>query len=154
MPVILIPLKDAPSSVSHYYRACSHANAGQYPKAISLLREMYKIPLYRIVAAKKINEIFRAAGKHDQLIRNLPLPLEWTSTDGNIPVYLYDPYGKIMREAANEQGVVTVNFDLLTARKRRIYLDYIHLNEYGHRLLAEELFNILKNSKELNFPQS
>jgi lysophospholipase L1-like esterase len=152
IPVVLVPLLDPPSYVSGYYRASALAKSGNYEDAVPILRELYQIPFYRIIAARKMNEFLDTVGRHDKKTKKIPIPLKWMSTDGNIPVYLCDPYVEIMRDAAREEAVITVYLDPLAEEAGEIYLDYIHLNERGHRLLAEKLFAVITASKELNFP--
>jgi lysophospholipase L1-like esterase len=143
IPLILVPLRDPPSYVNDYYVASSLADAGRFEEAVSLLRELYKLPFYRIIVARKMNEFLEKAGQGDRMIRSIPIPLEWMSTDGNIPIYLSDSYARIMQDAARQRHVITINFDPLPGGEDSIYLDYIHLNEKGHRLLAEKLYSTL-----------
>ena len=114
--------------------------------------ETFKIPFYRIIVAKKINEFFDRAGMEDRKIKSIPIPLKWMSTDGNIPVYLSDPYVRIMEDMGEREGVTTADFDPRSMRGEHIYLDYIHLNELGHRLLADELYRIITESSAFNVP--
>jgi len=143
IPLVLIPLRDPPSYVGDYYRACSIAESGGWAESVEILQEMYKIPFYRIIVARKINEILERAGRPGQKIRSIPIPLEWMSTDGNIPVYLCDPYVDAMKEAAATDGVFYLEFDPISEGGGEIYLDYIHLNRRGHRLLAGKLYELL-----------
>lgn len=153
IPLILVPLRDPLSYVNDYFVACSLADVGQYEKAASLLRKMYSIPFYRIIVAKKINDILERSGQEDKRIRSIPIPLKWMSTDGNIPVHLSDPYVKIMSDASRQPDVFTIDFDPSPPGFDQIYIDYIHLNEDGHRLLAEKLFDTLIESIEIDIPR-
>jgi hypothetical protein len=152
MPVILIPLGDPPSYVDDFYKACSLAEAGNLKETYNLFMKMEQLPFYRIIVAKKANEILVAHGRHHKVIKTIPVQVEWMSTDGNIPVHLSDPYVEIMEDAAREPDVFIVGIDPVTVRQKQLYVDYIHLNEEGHRLLAEKLFKELKKSEELRVP--
>ena len=151
IPVALIPLRDPPSFVDSFYRADEfHAN-GTDEDALRILFKMMKTDFYPIIAARRINAIWETRGHPDQKLRQIPLPLGWMDTDGNVPIYLSDPYTEIMDRAATRDGVSLVDFEPRSYREVELYLDYIHLNELGHRLLAEKLADTLAESTELRF---
>lgn len=152
IPVIFISLADPPSYADEFRRVCSLVDAGNLKEAYAVFTRMEKLPFYRIVVTKKVNEILEAHGRHHKITKTIPVQVEWLGTDGNVPVYLSDPYVAIMEEAARERGVLVVGLDSLTIRREQLYVDYIHLNEKGHRLLAEELFLELKTSEEVHIP--
>lgn len=152
IPVILIPLRDPPSLVNDFYRACALAEAGKFKESYNVFKNMEMLPFYRIIVARKLNEILEALGRREKKIKTFPVQIEWMSTDGNIPVYLSDPYVEIMEEAAEGEGVFIAGIDSVTLQREDLYIDYIHLNEEGHRLLAEKLFKMLKETEELDVP--
>lgn len=152
IPVILIPLADPPSYIDDFHRACALAEAGDLKETYNLFMTMEQLPFYRIIVVKKANEILAAHGRHHKVVKTIPVEIEWMSTDGNIPVHLSDPYIEIMDDAAREPDVFVIGLDSMTVRQKQLYVDYIHLNEEGHRLLAEKLFMELKKSEELRVP--
>lgn len=152
IPVILIPLEDPPSYVDDFHRACTLADTGNLKETYNLFMRMEQLPFYRIIVAKKANEILIAHGRYHKVIKSIPVEIEWMSTDGNIPVYLSDPYIEVMEDAAGAPDVFIVGLDSVTVRQKQLYVDYIHLNEEGHRLLAEKLFAEFKTSDTLRMP--
>ncbi|UCD19944.1 MAG: SGNH/GDSL hydrolase family protein [candidate division WOR-3 bacterium] len=149
IPVILIPLRDSPAHVADLYRASTLADAGKVKESYNLFKNMESLPLYRIIVARKANEILKAHGRDERMIETVPVQIEWMGTDGNIPVYLSDPYVEIMYEMAGKRNVFIVEIDTLTLQKKQLYVDYIHLNEEGHRILAEELYKELLENQNL-----
>jgi lysophospholipase L1-like esterase len=152
IPVILIPLRDPPSLADDITRASSLADAGNLKESYYLFKNVKLPHFYTIIVAKKANEILRAHGRDEKLIKTVPVQVAWMGTDGNIPVYPADPYVEIMEEAARERNVSIVGLDSLVMRQKELYLDYIHLNEEGHRLLAEKLFEEMRVNNTLRVP--
>lgn len=151
LPVILVPLQHRPGDRYFFHAADELARDGKYEEAISMLRELdQREAVYGIVVARRVNELLRALGRDGEVAKSIDVRLKWMNTDGNIPVYLSDPYVAIMREAAEQEGVYLVELiDPLSFDRSEFYIDHIHLNEKGHRLLAERLYVALAEIGEL-----
>lgn len=150
LPVVLVPHADSPTKTWGFAEVEKLVLDGRIERALERLRsELVRswsrtTSFYRIAAARRFNELLEASGRGRDRIRSLPAPPIRVTADGNLLVYLSDPYVDIMREAAEADDVSTVG--LGAAIGGELYLDSIHLNRAGHALLAEALFRFLTES--------
>jgi lysophospholipase L1-like esterase len=151
LPVILVPIRHRAADRYFFQTADDLARGGRYEEAILVLRGVERRDaVYGIVVVHKINELLRALGREDEMAESVDVRLKWMNTDGNIPVYLSDLYVEIMLEAAKREGVYAVELiDRRSFDQPELYIDHIHLNQDGHRLLAEKLYAALAEIGEL-----
>jgi lysophospholipase L1-like esterase len=153
IPVILVPLNDAPLYVQNLEQAKALELEGDYQGALSKLRPLARQGgMYKIIARRRINELRERMGMPGKRRAQVRLPNEAMGMGGNVFVHLSQPYAEIMEDvAAREERVVSASLEPQSAWKGDVYWDYIHLNSYGHRMLARQLFSALRDSEELDF---
>ena len=150
IPVVLIPLRDPPDQIAVYRDAVALFEDGSWERAVERLQEMLEGSFhYQIIAAAKINEILDSAGRSEERIERIPVPIEWMGTGGNVPIFTADPYIEIMQRAAERRGVVVAEIDPKELTEKALYMDYIHLNALGHELLAQSIHRTIRESDEI-----
>ena len=151
IPVVLIPLRDPPDQLVAYRKAVALAAEGSWKRAVEILETMFEeSPHYRLIAAIKINEILDSAGQSEGRIDQIPVPVEWMTTSGNVPIFTADPYIDSMQRAAKRPGVVVSEIDPQELTKTALYMDYIHLNALGHEWLARSIHSTIRQSNEID----
>lgn len=134
-------------------RAQSALAAGRSDEAaLAELQRLTELPIYELVVARRRNALCTALGRAERL-ESLPNPVDWNSTDGSLLVHLCEPYVEILRAAAERPGTVTVPFDTRAEGLDGLYMDYIHLNAEGHRVLAERIHALVTASDEIRLPR-
>ena len=150
VPVVVLPIHDNPRHVRSYYAALERERAGNLEGALTALAPMQAIPFYRLVFARKRNELLRALGRETRVMDSI-VPIDgWMTTDGNLPIELCDAYVEIQRAAAERDGVVLAELEPHDHPDRELYLDHIHPNAEGHELLGQLLLRTLLESPEID----
>ncbi len=99
--------------------------------------EIYKVQA--IMLQRLLNEVYDATGRSAESKPTVEVSLSgWRSTDGYTPVCLSDPYIDKLKELGRELDVPVI-VPTAPPDGENIYMDYIHLNPAGHRLLADRL---------------
>lgn len=141
---VLVGLPDNPRVVADLREARDHMREKRWLEAELALGRASARPLTALLAQRMLNTLLERTGRSDEIETTVRVNMRWRSTDGYTPVSLSDPYLEAMRRVASERGVsMVVAGTGDPARDSSLYLDYIHLNDEGHALLARQIEAVL-----------
>jgi len=142
--VVFVGLPDNPRFARNVVRARQLIEKELWLRAERALEVAKGNKINALIAQRMLNQVYRETGRENEVREILPAVLDWASVDGYTPVETSYRYLEVLRRIAAEEGVpyVEARSDDTTQRKR-LYLDYIHLNADGHAMLASALASVI-----------
>ncbi len=140
--VIFVGLPDWPAESRPVKADSALVAQGAWPEAERSLDADLKVyKVQAIMLQRLLNAVYDATGRASESKPTVEVSLSgWRSTDGYTPVCLSDPYIDKLKELGRELDVPVI-VPTAPPGDGDTYLDYIHLNPAGHRLLADRLLD-------------
>jgi lysophospholipase L1-like esterase len=139
--IYLIGLPDAPMLTAPTRNAIRYVAERRWKLAE---RELERIenPAHDLIRQGLRNQIYVATDRPERVRQKIPVRFEvpWISTDGYLPIYLGDSYIAVLERLGDELDIPVV---IPKSSGPQIYIDYIHLNRQGHKIVAQELANAI-----------
>lgn len=141
VPLVFVVLQDNPAQSEHLRAGLAHLKNEQYEQAEAELRVAVNMDNWFSVLARKYLAIAleqRGASEEATSVATLSLPA-WSMTHGGKPIRRDVEYNEIMRAVGRENGATVVEAGQALAQDASLYLDLVHPDERGHRLIASLL---------------
>jgi lysophospholipase L1-like esterase len=136
--VILLSMSDNPVQVEYLERGMEALDQALYDAAIDNLTIAVRLEnSFSDLARLHLGRAYEMLGRVDEQVRTLTVT-PFISLPGGTPIYSGARYNDIMREVAAEHGVELLEAAEVLAASR--YLDQVHPDAEGHRLIGEALF--------------
>jgi len=94
-----------------------------------------------VLALKYLSEAYKSIGNKDKSEEALILNKPFISFLGGYPIYLDSEYNEIMKSIAEKYNIRIVDTRSVLDENPASYHDFCHPNEYGHKKIAELLYN-------------
>jgi lysophospholipase L1-like esterase len=136
--VLFVLFGDNPVRTDHLNRGIEHLHSGQLAEALEELWIARRDDWFGDLARLKQAELLRLSGQHAEADK-VTIGVPYWSLHGGRPIILDTDYNVAMREVAAEYGVDVVDARSALARFPGVFMDHVHIDARGHRIVAEHL---------------
>jgi hypothetical protein len=138
--VAFILLGDNPNQTEQLRQGVKLLSDGNLEKAIQYLTWAKDDPddvWFSALARLYLAEAYRKAGRNGEADKVLVLDKAIAGTTGGYPVVLDTEYHQIMREVAQEHGVVVIDAASELNKTPEVFWDFCHFDQQGHATVAK-----------------
>ncbi len=144
--LVFILLKDNPLPSGYLREGVDALERGRLDLAIERLEAAASLEnAFSDLARLYLSRAYEALGEHQLAISARTIDWRIDSSLGGRPVHLDVEYNRIMVEVAEQYSVPLVDAGSALNAQRGLYVDNVHPNERGHRVIADLLHEELAN---------
>lgn len=153
--IVFINLCDSPDRVEDIYKGLRMHEQDQHNEALSTIRNVTnsKLRCFRSLAHYQLGRIYEAMGRFDRSGREYKHAFEKAHFEldilGGPPIRTDMDYQDIMRNTARENSIPILDLPAVFDDRSLYFKDFCHLDEKGHKWIAEELFKIITDNSML-----
>jgi lysophospholipase L1-like esterase len=147
--VVFILLGDNPDqtySLREGVKYLSEGNTDLAIKHLTLAKDESDDRWFSALARLYLSKAYRKAGMHDEAQQILSLEAAAGIT-GGYPIILDTEYHGIMREVADEHGVLVVDAARELNKIADVYWDFCHFDRRGHEIVGRLVANVIETAK-------
>jgi lysophospholipase L1-like esterase len=148
--VVFILLGDNPNQTYLLRKGVEYLSEGNYELAIKYLtsaKDDSEDHWFSALARLYLSKAYREAGLHDMAEQVLSLENAIAWLQGGYPIILDTEYNRIMKEVADEHGILVVDAVLELNKIPDVYFDYCHFDERGHEIVGRLVTKVIETAK-------